>query len=54
VLMDAYSTDVRLVPRQVRAEMGLDPVPLLAYARSGYADQVRADRVGGPQAGWGA
>ena len=54
VLMDAYNTDVRPLLRQVREEMGLDPDPLLAYAKSGYADKVRAERVRGQQAGWGA
>ncbi|MGW7422802.1 L-rhamnose isomerase [Streptomyces sp. NPDC054813] len=54
VLMDAYDTDVRPLLREVRAEMGLDPEPLAAYARSGWAEKVVAERVGGQQAGWGA
>jgi len=54
VLMDAYNTDVRPLLREVREEMGLDTDPLLAYGKSGYAQQVRAERVGGQQAGWGA
>ncbi|MGW2958425.1 L-rhamnose isomerase [Streptomyces sp. NPDC001220] len=54
VLMDAYDTDVRPLLREVRAEMGLDPDPLAAYARSGWAEKVVAERVGGQQAGWGA
>jgi L-rhamnose isomerase / sugar isomerase len=54
VLMDAYNTDVRPLLRQVREDMGLDPDPLLAFAKSGYTEQVRAERVGGHQAGWGA
>jgi len=54
VLMDAYETDVRPLLRQVRVEMGLDPDPMAAFARSGYADRVAAERVGGQQAGWGA
>ncbi|WP_326560057.1 L-rhamnose isomerase [Micromonospora sp. NBC_01796] len=54
VLMDAYNTDVRPLLREIRAEQGLDPDPMAAYARSGYAEKIAADRVGGQQAGWGA
>jgi L-rhamnose isomerase / sugar isomerase len=54
VLMDAYNTDVRPLLRDLREDMGLDPNPMTAYARSGYAEKVKADRVGGEQAGWGA
>ncbi|SEE14310.1 L-rhamnose isomerase / sugar isomerase [Streptomyces sp. 2231.1] len=54
VLMDAYNTDVRPLLREVREEMGLDPDPLAAYRRSGWAEKVVAERVGGRQAGWGA
>ncbi|WP_333773964.1 L-rhamnose isomerase [Streptomyces sp. IBSBF 3136] len=54
VLMDAYDTDVRPLLREVREEMGLDPEPLTAYARSGWAEKIVTDRVGGRQAGWGA
>jgi L-rhamnose isomerase/sugar isomerase len=54
VLMDAYNTDVRPLLKDLREDMGLDPNPMTAYARSGYAEKVRADRVGGEQAGWGA
>ena len=54
VLMDAYNTDVRPLLREVREEMGLDPDPLSAFRKSGYDGQVRADRLGGQQAGWGA
>jgi L-rhamnose isomerase / sugar isomerase len=54
VLMNAYDTDVRPLLAQLREEMGLDPDPMTAYARSGYAEQIAADRVGGRQAGWGA
>jgi L-rhamnose isomerase/sugar isomerase len=53
VLMDAYNTDVRPLLREVREEMGLDPDPLVAYRKSGYAEKVRAERVGGQAAGWG-
>ncbi|MFD9094615.1 L-rhamnose isomerase [Streptomyces collinus] len=54
VLMDAYDTDVRPLLREVREEMGLDPEPLTAYARSGWAEKIVTERVGGQQAGWGA
>jgi L-rhamnose isomerase/sugar isomerase len=54
VLMDAFNTDVRPLLADLRADMGLDPDPIAAYARSGYAQRIRADRVGGAQAGWGA
>ncbi|MFD0585541.1 hypothetical protein [Dactylosporangium darangshiense] len=54
VLMDAYHTDVRPLLRSVREDMGLDPDPIGAYKRSGYLEKVRAERVGGTQAGWGA
>jgi L-rhamnose isomerase / sugar isomerase len=54
VLMDAYNTDVRPLLAELRADHGLDPDPVAAYARSGYAERIVADRVGGTQAGWGA
>ncbi|GEK03303.1 L-rhamnose isomerase [Streptomyces sp. 1-11] len=54
VLMDAYNTDVRPLLREVREEMGLDGDPIAAYARSGWAERIVAERVGGEQAGWGA
>lgn len=54
VLMDAYNTDVRPLLREVREEMGLDADPIAAYRRSGWAEQIVAERVGGQQAGWGA
>jgi len=54
VLMDAYNTDVRPLLREVREETGLDPDPVSAYARSGWAERIVAERVGGEQAGWGA
>jgi L-rhamnose isomerase/sugar isomerase len=37
VLMDAYNTDVRCLLADLRSELGLDPDPMAAYARSGYA-----------------
>jgi L-rhamnose isomerase / sugar isomerase len=54
VLMDAYNTDVRPLLGELRTEQGLDPDPMAAYARSGYAEKIVAERVGGQQAGWGA
>jgi len=54
VLMDAYNTDVRPLLRDLREEMGLDPDPVGAFHRSGYAEKVRVERVGGRAAGWGA
>jgi L-rhamnose isomerase/sugar isomerase len=54
VLMDAYNTDVRPLLRDLRQDMGLDPDPVAAYHRSGYAEKIRAERVGGQAAGWGA
>src|SRR5262249_14569866 len=53
VLMDAYNTDVRPLLAQLREEMGLDPDPVAAYHRSGYAEKIIAERIGGTQAGWG-
>jgi L-rhamnose isomerase/sugar isomerase len=54
VLMDAYNTDVRPLLAELRAEQGLDPDPMAAYARSGYPERIVAGRTGGVQAGWGA
>jgi L-rhamnose isomerase / sugar isomerase len=53
-LMDAYNTDVRPLLADLREEMGLDPDPVAAYQRSGYADKIIRERVGGVQAGWGS
>jgi L-rhamnose isomerase len=53
-LMDAYNTDVRPLLADLRTDMGLDPDPIAAYHRSGYAERIREERVGGEQAGWGA
>ncbi|MEU6578540.1 L-rhamnose isomerase [Streptomyces sp. NPDC046805] len=54
VLMDAYNTDVRPLLAEVREELGLDPDPVAAYHRSGWAQRIAEERVGGEQAGWGA
>ena len=54
VLMDAYATDVRPLLAALRTSRGLDPDPMGAYVRSGYAERIVAERVGGQAAGWGA
>jgi L-rhamnose isomerase/sugar isomerase len=54
VLMDAYNTDVRPLLASLREQQGLEPDPMAAYARSGYAEKIVNERVGGQQAGWGA
>jgi L-rhamnose isomerase/sugar isomerase len=54
VLVDAYQTDVRPLLADLRADAGLDPDPMAAYARSGHAERIRDERVGGTAAGWGA
>ncbi|MFH8496488.1 L-rhamnose isomerase [Streptomyces coeruleorubidus] len=54
VLMDAYNTDVRPLLAEVREGIGLDPDPIAAYRRSGWAEKIVDERVGGEQAGWGA
>ncbi|MEV2212126.1 L-rhamnose isomerase [Streptomyces sp. NPDC050997] len=54
VIMDAYNTDVRPLLRSLREDMGLDPDPMAAYRRSGWAAKIAEERVGGQQAGWGA
>jgi L-rhamnose isomerase / sugar isomerase len=54
VLMDAYNTDVRPLLAEVRQELGIDPDPVAAYHRSGWASRIVQERVGGEQAGWGA
>jgi L-rhamnose isomerase / sugar isomerase len=53
-MMDAYNTDVRPLLADLRAEAGLDPDPMAAYAASGYSQRIAAERVGGQQAGWDA
>jgi len=53
VLVDAFSSDVRPLLAELRQDMGLDPDPLAAYARSGHAERARAERAGGAGVGWG-
>ena len=52
VLMDAYNTDVRPLLAELREDMGIDPDPVGAYLRSGYAEKIVAERVGGTPASW--
>jgi L-rhamnose isomerase/sugar isomerase len=54
IFMDAYNTDVRPLLAALREELGMHPDPLAAYAESGYAERIVAERVGGAAAGWGA
>ena len=54
ILMDAFSTDVRADLAEWRSSRGLPADPMTAYADSGYAELIVAERVGGAQAGWGA
>ncbi|MEJ5294103.1 MAG: L-rhamnose isomerase [Fimbriimonadales bacterium] len=44
ILQEAYETDVRPLLAQVRLEMGLEPDPLEAFRRSGYAERVAQER----------
>jgi L-rhamnose isomerase/sugar isomerase len=53
-LMDAFATDVRPLLAEVRGDLGLDPDPIAAYGRSGYAEKIVSERVGGRAASWGA
>jgi len=53
-LMDAYNTDVRPLLAELRQDMGLEPDPVAADQRSGYAEKIVAERTGGAPAGWGA
>ncbi|CAN5119117.1 L-rhamnose isomerase [soil metagenome] len=54
ILMDAYNTDVRPLLASLREGIGIDPDPVAAYRRSGHAERITTERVGGAQAGWGA
>jgi L-rhamnose isomerase/sugar isomerase len=54
ILVDAFNTDVRPLLGELREDMGLDPDPLGAYRRSGYAEKIIAERATGTAAGWGA
>ena len=52
--MDARGVGSKPLLRELRAEQGLDPDPMAAYAASGYPEKIVAERVGGAAAGWGA
>jgi L-rhamnose isomerase/sugar isomerase len=54
IVMDAYNTDVRSLLGDLREAEGLDRDPVAAYARSGYAERIAAERIDGTPAGWGA
>jgi L-rhamnose isomerase/sugar isomerase len=54
VMMDAFYTDVRADLSAWRESRGMPGNPLDAYRRSGYAERIATERVGGTQAGWGA
>lgn len=54
ILMDAFYTDVRRDLALWRESRDLPADPMAAYAASGYAAKIAAERVGGAQAGWGA
>lgn len=45
VLRDAFETDVRPLLAEARAQMGLDPDPIAAFRKSGYAEQVARERA---------
>jgi len=53
VLVDAFNSDVRPLLAELREDMGLDPDPLAAYARSGHAERTRKERAGGTASSWG-
>lgn len=44
ILMEAYETDVRSLLAAVRVDMGLNPDPIAAFRRSGYAERVARER----------
>ena len=53
--MDAFYTDVRADLADVaRGARAARPTRSTRTARSGYAERIVAERVGGNQAGWGA
>jgi L-rhamnose isomerase/sugar isomerase len=54
ILMDAYNTGVRPLVAGIREEIRLDPRPLEAHRRSGYAEPIASERIGGVQARWDA
>mgnify|MGYP002753832784 FL=1 len=54
IFIDAFNTDVRPMLAELRESQGLAPDPMRAFLDSGYLERIRAERVGGNAAGWGA
>lgn len=54
VMMDAFYTDVRRDLAEWRQGRGRPADPMDSYRRSGYAERIVSERIGGSQAGWGA
>ena len=54
VFVDAFNTDVRPLLAELRESRGLPADPMQAFLDSDYLERVRAERVGGAAAGWGA
>lgn len=46
-IKDAYEYDIRPLLNVVREEMGIDPDPMKAYLKSGYAEKILKRGVGG-------
>jgi L-rhamnose isomerase / sugar isomerase len=44
VLMEAYETDVRPLLASLRGELGVDPDPVDAFRRGGYAERLAGER----------
>jgi L-rhamnose isomerase/sugar isomerase len=44
VLMEAFETDVRPLLARLREELGVDPDPVEAFRRGGYAERLARDR----------
>src|SRR6201997_2438350 len=44
ILLEAFETDVRPLLARLRAEMGVDPDPVDAFRRGGYAERLAHDR----------
>ena len=54
-VLDAADPDVdRPLLAELRESRGLAPDPMRAFLDSGYLERIRAERVGGNAAGWGA
>ncbi|HUK97844.1 MAG TPA: L-rhamnose isomerase [Gaiellaceae bacterium] len=44
VLLDAFETDVRPLLRRLREELGIEPDPVEAFRRGGFADRLAQER----------